>query len=130
MDYKNIIPQGERAKFFVHSDKWNFSFEENAYWLEILYGMQDKKIIIPKADFLYLDDHWIFSFPTNEIAGPVKARLVMEIFDPDCPDGVRQEVDEQYICFVVTNPCPQFMNPECTGETHEIVYELVQKEQD
>ena len=123
MDTKNIIMQGERAKYFISSKKSNFNFEENSYWLEILYGMQGKKITIPKSEFLYLNDHWIFSFPTDDIVGPVKARLVMEIFDPDCPEDLRTEIDEQYIGIVITNPCPQFLRcPACTGE-HEIEYE-------
>lgn len=128
MDEKNIIMQGERAKYFVRSDKWNFNFEENSYYLEIIYGMQGRKITIPKADFLYLNNRWLFSFPTNDIVGPVKARLVMEIFDPDCPDGLRTEVDEQYIAFVITNPCPQFFRCPCDSEKkHEIVYERTEE---
>ena len=124
MDAKNIIMQGERAKYFVRSEKLNFNFEENSFRLEIIYGMQGKKITIPKSEFLYLSDHWLFSFPTNDIVGAVKARLVMELFDPDCPDNLREEVDEQFIAFVITNPCPQFFKcPPCDGEGHEIIYE-------
>ena len=127
MDAKNIIQQGERAKYFVRSDKWNFNFEENSYYLEILYGMMGKKIAIPKSEFQYLNNHWIFSFPTNEMVGPVKARLVMEIFDSDCPEDMREEVDEQYIGFVITTPCPQFFRcPACEGD-HEIVYERTEQ---
>ena len=127
MDTKNIIQQGERAKYFVRSDKWNFNFEENSYYLEILYGMMGKKITIPKSEFQYLNNHWIFSFPTTGMVGPIKARLVMELFDPDCPDDTRQEVDEQYIAFVVTTPCPQFLKCPCDSETHEIVYERTEQ---
>lgn len=123
MDAKNIIQQGERAKYFVRSDKWNFNFEENSYHLEIIYGMMGQKITIPKSEFQYLNEHWVFSFPTNGMVGPVKARLVMELFDPDCPDDTREEVDEQYIAFVVTNPCPQFLRCPCDSGEHEIVYE-------
>ena len=77
MDTKDIIQQGERAKYFVRSDKWNFNFEENSFYLEILYGMMGKKLTIPKSEFQYLDGHWVFSFPTTDMVGPVKARLVM-----------------------------------------------------
>ena len=108
MDAKNIIPQGERAKYYVRSEKWNFSFEDNVYYLEIIYGLFGQKIVIPKSDFLFLNGMHLFSFPTDDIVGPVKARLVMDIVDPDCPDDVRQEVDEQYIGFVISQPCPQF----------------------
>ena len=127
MDTKNIIMQGERAKYFVRSDKWNFNFEENSFYLEIIYGMQGKKITIPKSEFLFLNNRWLFSFPTTDIVGAVKARLVMEVFDPDCPEGLRQEVDEQYIAFVITNPCPQFFRCPCNGEDHEIVYERTEE---
>jgi hypothetical protein len=127
MDTKNIIQRGERAKYFVKSDKWNFSFEENSYRLEIIYGMTGKKIVIPKAEFQLLNGHWLFSFPTQDIIGKVKARLVMEIFDPDCPDGLREEVDEQWIAFVVDTPCPQFLKcPKCDGK-HEIIYERTEE---
>ena len=128
MDSKWIINQGERAKYFVRSDKWNFSFETNSYRLEILYGMTGKKIVIPKSDFQLLNGKWVFSFPTNDIVGKVKARLVMEIFDPDCPDGLREEIDEQYIAFVIQSPCPQFFKcPKCCDETKEIVYERTEE---
>lgn len=127
MDAKNIIPQGERAKFFVKSMKnnFNFSFEDSNYYLEIIYGMQGRKIVIPKSEFIYSSNkRWFFSFPTDDIVGPVKARLVMDIVDTDCPDNLRVEVDEQYIAFVITNPCPQFFKcPKCCGKDRDIIYE-------
>lgn len=124
MDATFIIQQGERAKYFVSSKKWNFNFEENSYYLEILYGMFGQKITIQKSDFQYLDDKWVFSFPTTGMVGPVKARLVMELFDPDCPDDTREEVDEQYIAFVVNTPCPRLLRcPACCEQDREIIYE-------
>lgn len=124
MDATFIIQQGERAKYFVSSKKWNFNFEENSYHLEILYGMFGQKITIQKSDFQYLDDKWVFSFPTTGMVGPVKARLVMELFDPDCPDDTREEVDEQYIAFVVNTPCPRLQRcPACCEQDREIIYE-------
>lgn len=124
MDATFIIQQGERAKYFVSSKKWNFNFEENSYHLEILYGMFGQKITIQKSDFQYLDDKWVFSFPTTGMVGPVKARLVMELFDPDCLDDTREEVDEQYIAFVVNTPCPRLLRcPACCEQDREIIYE-------
>jgi hypothetical protein len=124
MDNKFIIQQGERAKYFVKSNKWNFNFEENGFRLEIIYGMTGQKIVIPKSEFQYLNNRWVFSFPTDDIVGQVKARLVMELFDPDCPDDTREEVDEQYIAFVVTMPCPKFFkSKKCCQQDSDIVYE-------
>ena len=65
MDFKDIIQQGERAKYIVRSNKWNFSFEENSFYLEILYGMMGSKITRPKSEFKLLDNKWVFSFPTD-----------------------------------------------------------------
>lgn len=127
MDTKNIIMQGERAKYFMRSEKSNFNPYDNSFYLEIIYGMLGKKFTIRKKDFLFLDGKWFFSFPTTDIVGPVKARLVMELFDPDCPQDVRPEVDEQYIAFVVTDPCPQFLKCPCVGGDHEIVYERTEE---
>ena len=122
METKDIIQQGERAKYIVKSHKKDFDFEHDDFVLEILFGMLGKKITIPKSEFLYLSGRWVFSFATDQIVGPVVARLIMEIHDPDCPDSTRQEVDEQVIAFVVTTPCPQFFKCPCTEGSHEIVY--------
>ena len=89
MNAKQVIQQGERAKYIVTSNRQDFDFGVNDYHLEIIYGMMGAKITIEKTDFQKLDDYWVFSFPTDNIVGKVMARLVMEI-------GDRQEVDEQY----------------------------------
>ena len=87
--------QGERAKYFISSKREDFSLTDDNFRLELCYGAQGKKITIPKSEFLYLSSRWLFSFPTTGIIGPVKARLVMEIPDETCPNGIRQEIDEQ-----------------------------------
>jgi nitrogen fixation/metabolism regulation signal transduction histidine kinase len=109
----------------VKSNKWNFNFEENGFHLEIIYGMTGQKIVIPKSEFQYLNNRWVFSFPTDDMVGQVKARLVMELFDPDCPDDTREEVDEQYIAFVVTMPCPKFFkSKKCCQQDSDIVVRI------
>ena len=121
MDEKNIIQQGERAKYIVTSNRADFDFGENDFYLEIIYGMMGAKITIEKTDFQKLDDYWMFSFPTDNIVGKVKARLVMEI-------GDRQEVDEQYIGVVISTPCPQFFKcPKCESVGHDVTYERTEE---
>ena len=116
MDEKNIIQQGERAKYIVTSQREDFDFGVNDYHLEIIYGMMGAKITIEKTDFHKLDDYWVFSFPTDNIVGKVMARLVMQI-------GDRQEVDEQYIGVVISSPCPQFFRcPKCESVGHDVTY--------
>jgi hypothetical protein len=121
MDVKNIIQQGERAKYIVTSNRQDFDFGVNDYHLEIIYGMMGSKITIEKTDFREIDGQWVFSFPTDEIIGKVKARLVMEIDD-------RQEVDEQYIGVVISSPCPQFFRcPKCESVGHDVTYERTEE---
>lgn len=121
MDAKQIIQQGERAKYIVTSNRQDFDFGVNDYHLEIIYGMMGAKITIEKTDFQKLDDYWVFSFPTDEIIGKVKARLVMQI-------GDRQEVDEQYIGVVISSPCPQFFRcPKCESVGHDVTYERTEE---
>jgi hypothetical protein len=127
MDAKNIIQQGERAKYFVRSDKLNFNFEENSYHLEIIYGMMGQKITIPKSEFQYLNEHWVFSFPTDKMVGPVVARLHMDIHDPDCPNSIRQEIDDQVIAFIVTVPFPNLLKCPIIEGSKEIIYERTEQ---
>jgi hypothetical protein len=121
MDAKQIIQQGERAKYIVTSNRQDFDFGVNDYHLEIIYGMMGAKITIEKTDFQKFDDYWVFSFPTDNIVGKVLARLVMQI-------GDRQEVDEQYIGVVISTPCPQFfMCPKCESVGHVVTYERTEE---
>ena len=116
MDAKQIIQQGERAKYIVTSNRQDFDFGVNDYHLEIIYGMMGAKITIEKTDFQKLDDYWVFSFPTDNIVGKVMARMVMEI-------GNLHEVDEQYIGVVISSPCPQFFRcPKCESVGHDVTY--------
>jgi hypothetical protein len=68
---------------------------------------------------------YIMQFSTKDMVGKVVARTVFYVHDADInPDGEREEVDEQVICFVVTTPCPTFLNcPKCSSEGHDVNYE-------
>ena len=59
------------------------------------------------------------------MVGKITARFVWYAIDTDIdPDNRRQEVDEQIIAFVVTDPCPQFFTcPKCSSEGHDVNYE-------
>ena len=115
MDAKNIIQRGERAKYIVKSNRTDFDFGTNDFYLEIIYGSRCNTITIEKSDFQHLDDYWVFSFSTSDMAGKILARMVMQV-------GERQEVDEQYIGIVIDTPCPQFFRyPKCDG-VHDVIY--------
>ena len=123
----NILQRGDKAKFLVYSQNPNFDMETCDFYLEIIYGMREKKITIPKSEFLVsIDMKRIFMFPTDDMVGKVTARMVWQCKDADAsPDEWRQEVDEQVIVFVVDTPCPKLLTcPSCSGEGHDVSYEL------
>lgn len=125
MDAKNIVQQGEKLKYIVTSRNPNFDMEEDDFYVEILYGMMGKKLVIPKSEFKYgTGGEFILMFSTDGMVGKITARMVWQCHDTDSdPDNQRQEVDEQIIAFVVTSPCPQLLIcPACTGD-HDVNYE-------
>lgn len=121
----NVIPQGEQAVFVVKSNRVNFSFDDNDFRLEIIYGMAGQRVTILKKDLEKVDGKWRFSFDTSNMIGQLTARLTMYMNDPDCPDDERPEVDEQLIGFVATTPCTRLHQcPKCGGQ-HDVTYEYI-----
>ena len=121
----NVIPQGEQAVFVVKSNRVNFSFDDNDFRLEIIYGMAGQRIVLLKKDFEVVESQWQFSFDTSNMIGQLTARLTMYMNDPDCPDDKRPEVDEQMIGFVATTPCTRLHQcPKCGGQ-HDVTYEYI-----
>ena len=81
---------------------------------------QDNELTLEKVD-----GKWRFSFDTSNMIGQLTARLTMYMNDPDCPDDVRAEVDEQLIGFVATTPCTRLHQcPKCGGQ-HDVTYEYI-----
>ena len=121
----NVIPQGEQAVFVVKSNRVNFSFDDNDFRLEIIYGMAGQRVTILKKDLEKVEGKWRFSFDTSNMIGQLTARLTMYMNDPDCPDDERPEVDEQLIGFVATTPCTRLHQcPKCGGQ-HDVTYEYI-----
>ena len=121
----NVIPQGEQAVFVVKSNRMNFSFDDNDFRLEIIYGMAGQRVTILKKDLEKVEGKWRFSFDTSNMIGQLTARLTMYMNDHDCPDDERPEVDEQLIGFVATTPCTRLHQcPKCGGQ-HDVTYEYI-----
>ena len=123
----NIIPQGKKVKYIITSQNPVLDLDVNDFYIEIIYGMLGRKLTISKDDLLYgTDGEYIMMFQTNDMVGKLTARFVWQAHDTDSnPDGLRQEVDEQYIGFVVTTPCPKlFTCPACDSTGHDVRYEM------
>ena len=123
----NIIQQGSKVKYIVTSQNHTFDMETCDFYVEILYGMMGKKVIIPKSKFLYgTGGEFVMQVDTTEMVGKIVARMVWQQHDTDSdPDNERQHVDEQIIGFVVSTPNPQLLVcPKVDGDGHDVRYEL------
>lgn len=130
MSENDIIQQGETVKYIVTSRNPNFNIEEDDFRVELIYGMMGKKLVIQKSEMMYgTGGEYIMQFSTSGMVGKVVARTVYYVHDADInPDGEREEVDEQIICFVVTTPCPVLLNcPKCSSEGHDIRFERTEE---
>ena len=120
MDKTRIIQQGEVAKFQVQIK--NFDMEANDFRVELIYGMRQQVVTIDKSQMLENGGTYYFTIDTANMVGRVTARCVWFVPDGDLSGGLREKDDEQYLCFVVTTPCPQFLTcPACTEE-HPVTY--------
>lgn len=108
MDCKNILMQGDEAKYQIRIEHEGFNMETDDFEIELSFGMMGRNMTIKKSDTIFSVDGFFFLFETDEMVGRVTARCTYWIPDIDCPDGLRTEVDEQLICFVCTTPLPKF----------------------
>lgn len=130
MSENDIIQQGEKVKYIVTSRNPNFNIEDDDFRVELIYGMMGKKLVIQKSEMMYgTGGEYIMQFSTSGMVGKVVARTVFFVHDADInPDGEREEVDEQVICFVVSTPCPVLLNcPKCSSEGHDIHFERTEE---
>lgn len=108
-----IIQQGTEAKFKVEIK--NFDMEFGEFKVSLIYGYRRTVVEIQKSQMVTDDEgNYYFGFDTEGMVGKVTARCEWIVPDDDYPDDEQTHVDEQYLCFVVPNPCPQFIAcPDC-----------------
>ena len=114
MDKTRILQQGEEAKFYI--DIEGFDMDGRDFRVELIYGYRRHVMTITKEQMAKSTrDRWYFVFDTEDMLGKVTARCVWSVYDEDFPEDSREEVDEQYLCFVASTPCPQMIPcPACT----------------
>lgn len=121
MDKTRILQQGEEAKFRIEIA--DFQMEDNEFSVQLSWSYRHITMDIPKEKmFQGPDGKYYFTFDTDEMSGRVTALCKWRVPDSDCDDGFREETDEQYLCFVASTPCPQFVTcPACTDD-HPVTY--------
>ena len=123
MDTKNIIQEGTLAKYLItFDDKGLFDPATMDFRLELVWGYRQTTKVIQKSEMIEGSGGYLFELDTTGIIGKVKVKCVMIYQDADVAGSERPEVDEQWLCFVTSNPCPNVICcPKCDG-THPVAY--------
>ena len=119
---KNIIQQGEEAKYRIAIEREGFSMMEDPFSVILKWGMQGQTLEIQKSEMMKDEaDQWFFTFPTNDMVGVVTVECAYDVPDSDYADGYRTEKEQQPLCFVNTSPrMPQMMRDE--GGIYQGIY--------
>ena len=121
MDKSRIIQQGEEAKFRIEIN--GFDMSEHPFSVTLTYGYRRTKVEIPKSKMIVgQDGKWYFVFDTEAMYGKVVAECTWRVPDTDLDDGYREEVDRQYLCFVVTVPFPRIICVPNTDDDEQVTY--------
>ena len=119
-----IIPQGEEAKMRITIDQADMQHDD--FTVSIVYGYRREHIDIPKQDMLRDRlGRYYFTFATDDITGQVVAECRWREPDADCPDGLRDMVDRQLLCFVAATPSPRLLCMEGDDREHRVSYEPI-----
>ena len=122
MDKTRILQQGEEAKFKIEIA--DFAMEDNDFSVQLSWSYRHITMDIPKEKmFQGPDGKYYFTFDTDEMSGRVTALCKWRVPDSDCDDGFREETNEQYLCFIVTTACPNFLScPRCNTTDLPVTY--------
>lgn len=109
MDTDRIVFKGDVSKWEITILHKDFDQMRDNYRVELDYGMFKQKVVIQKSE-MYIDEdnHTYMLFDSSDMVGLVKAICIYDVPDSDFETGIRQEVDMQWLCFVVDVPKPNF----------------------
>lgn len=109
MDNDRIVFKGDISKWEITILHKDFDQLRDNYRVELDYGMFKQKKVIQKNE-MYVDEdgNTYMMFDSADMTGLVKAYCFYDVPDSDFGSGIRQEVDIQWLCFVVDDPKPRF----------------------
>ena len=122
---RNIIQQGQEAKYRIMIDREGFSQHENDFEVCLQWGMKGQELTIPKSEMMENErNEFFFVFPTKDMVGVVTARCTYYVPDLDYADGTREEVEQQPLCFVNTGVAlPRMMGDGGIYDGQHVSYE-------
>lgn len=127
MDAKNILQQGDEAKYMIVIDHEGFDADTDHFAVELTWGMSGQSLTLDKADMTEGDfGTFFFDFNTAAMLGKVVAACSYDIPDASLPDGYRTEVNRQILCFVTTSPQPKLVCCPVEPAQQDVIYTRVQ----
>lgn len=129
MDCKNILMQGEEAKYAVVIQYQGFDQETDDFKVELSWGLQGQTLTIERNQMIsVIGGAHYFTFDTSDMVGRVRVKCTWYVPDIDCPDGMRTVTDEQLLCFVAAVPLPKFACVPAPSECeHHVTYERTEE---
>ena len=104
LNVKNILQQGEVAKYQVIIEHPGFSMTDGDFYLILSWGMRGDTLRIPKSEMFQNEGgDTFFTFPTKNMVGRVEVECRYWVPDPDMTDDASEHVERQPLCWVVTD---------------------------
>jgi len=121
MEAKYIVFQGDTAKWKMTIRHADFDQHRDDYYVELRYGLLGGAMTIRKDEMPVDEDGNIYMLvDSTDMVGMVKATCHYFVPDTDIKGGLREEVDIQWLCFVVDDPRPRF---QCNAPWPEPIHE-------
>ncbi len=118
-DKTRIVTKGDIAKFWLNITHADFVQADNDYKVDLSWGFFGQHITIEKNDMVKDEEgHIYLVFDSSDMAGWVKATCSYDVNDSDVEGGIRREVNDQWLCFVTSNPTPAICDRPSGGDGH------------
>lgn len=104
INVKNIIQQGETAKYQVIIEHPGFSMTEDDFEIVLSWGMRGDSLRIPKSEMLQNEGgETFFTFPTKNMVGRVEATCRYWVSDTDMTDDAAEMTERSPLCWVIAD---------------------------
>lgn len=104
INVKNIIQQGETAKYQVIIEHPGFSMTEDDFEIVLSWGMRGESLRILKSEMLQNEGgETFFTFPTKNMVGRVEATCRYWVPDTDMEDDAAEMTERSPLCWVITD---------------------------
>lgn len=119
IDKTRIVTKGDIAKYWLNITHADFTQADDDYRVVLTWGFFGHSKTIEKKDMVTDEDgHIYLLFDSSYMMGWIKATCIYEVNDSDVEGGIRREVNDQWLCFVTSNPTPNICDIPAGGDGH------------